>query len=378
MTTQAVERTIQDILRGCRTGDLQHAGLMTLIPLVLEDVGLSDDRFIPGNKVVIQNRSYGEVTVSVPNQTGMLQENVMILPAMAGMMTKQHAQNHSTIKSALLFPGKPRTIDTAACIQQTQGGHISHEENEIMILPWVLKELAHVVRDIKSYRKLWTGQEYRIKNHPDAKVVGIAEFNQQLGLPKDGHLERYLEKYEDDLNTFIGQFEIVPNMIGAIILMDGELVGIERAPNFNYWKSIWKALIRECYGGYALYLSRTKSKDTKSPPKTRVPLNTNSVSTLEGLEKALEKAEEKETAMVREILTKYIKGNNNEAEGKKYRFVVRPDDRFGDLSTEVIENDQFAGELVLEGRTRVHYASLFVKNAWSKMSTWNSASEFSF
>ena len=41
-----------------------------------------------------------------------------------------------------------------------------------------------------------------------------------------------------ELDEFVAEFECVPRQIGAIILVDDQVVGVERAPSHAYWQSV--------------------------------------------------------------------------------------------------------------------------------------------
>ena len=85
-------------------------------------------------------------------------------------------------------------------------------------------------------------------------------FNQEMGVPAAGHLEFFLKQFRKELDEFVAEFECVPRQIGAIILVDDQVVGIERAPSHAYWQSVWPCLIRECYGSLAIRVAQLKGE----------------------------------------------------------------------------------------------------------------------
>jgi len=95
----------------------------------------------------------------------------------------------------------------------------------------MLRETAHSLRkgaSSHSYDRLWPA---------------ISSMNQQLGIRNTaGHLEFFLQEFGKELDRFVAEFEIVPNQVGAIILINGRVAGVERAPNPEFWESIWQPL----------------------------------------------------------------------------------------------------------------------------------------
>ena len=172
--------TIAEILRGTEPRinpqngmvALQSVGFMQIIPLVSE---LTDDRFIAPDNAVISTHDYG--TLIVKNDSGKRGQvqDTMILPFGAGYVTQKAAQDHATPTVKMIKPKSGVTINTAACIQQNQGGTIPGANYPFTIIPWAIKEQALKTRKETSYSKLWEP---------------IGEFNKSLGLTTNGHLER--------------------------------------------------------------------------------------------------------------------------------------------------------------------------------------------
>ena len=106
------------------------------------------------------------------------------------------------------------------CVQQSQGGLIQRGAYRMLILPYALRERALEVRKNKNYNKLW-----------DA----ISAFNQEMGVSGEGNLVFFLKHFQKELDEFVAEFECVPRQIGAIILVDDQVVGVERAPSHAYW-----------------------------------------------------------------------------------------------------------------------------------------------
>jgi len=254
---------IQQLLKGTTAGRIQQVGYMPMIP-ILKNSEEQDERICDPTKILLGTQNYGSMDMENPT------DRIGILPFGSAIMTKQAAQNHATPKAKLLRSKSRDHVDYAACIQETQGGLINKGEHELSILPWCLKEHCLKSRNQREYSKLWPA---------------LREFNKSLGVRVTGHLEIYLQEFKDDLDTFIAQFEIVPGQVGAFILIDGHVMGIELTPNYQYFKAVWKPLIRESYGSLVLQYIKQFGKDAPVP-RTRLPLNTN-VHSLEDLQKEL-------------------------------------------------------------------------------------------
>lgn len=334
--------TISTILKGVTPGRLQSVGYMQVIPLISDIV---DDSISPPNTVSSATRDYGHLVVT--NRS----EKTTILPFGAGFVSDQSAQNHATTKAVVMKKGQIANIHDAACIQQSQGGYIRDGFHNMTILPWSVKEAAMVVKDQRSYQKLWPS---------------IAEFNKSVGLQNRGHLEDYLNKFKSELDTFISEFEVVPNQVGAIFLMNGYVMGIEKAPNYQYWKSIWKPLIRECYGSLAIQYRKAFGKNP-APPKTRVPLKSVNISSLQDIAKALDSARKKEETIAKGIVRKFVKD----------RFKVQMEGTSGSTTYRVksLSNKQFTGQITTNS-DRVVYASLVATSNWVKNQEYNEADDF--
>lgn len=311
--------TVDEILRGTGPGLAQSAGSMQMIPLLGED----DDTFAPP-EVEVGTTGYG--SVHLRNHS----DRPTLVPPGAGWVVAQKAQDHAIGGGALLRPGESRAINTAMCIQQSQGGYISAAKHALLILPAALRSKALSVRHVQDFRKLWES---------------IQELNRGFGIDQHGgHLEYFLRTFQKQLDEFVAEFELVPRQVGAVILVDGQVVGIERAPSAAYWKAVWGPLVRVCYGSLAVSAAR----ENKAPPVTRVPLRPQ-VGTLAGLRAELDRAqkEEQNTILARfqaERPTRLSAANGD-------------DDTMEGIALTTVASLRFAGQIATV-RGAVRYASL--------------------
>ena len=332
--------TIREILKGTTVGRMQSVGYLQVIPLLSD---FQEERFASPYEIEIETNKYGSMVFHNPT------DKLSIIPSHAGYVVKEKAQDHAMAHAGVVEKKKGRTYDTAMCIQQSQGGHITRGKHKLLILPFSLREAALAKRKQKNYNKLWGD---------------ISTFNANVGAQNHGHLEFFLKKFKTELNEFVAEFESVPKQVGAIILLDGEVIGVERTPSTSYWNAVWPALIRECYGSLAIEYQYWFG-EKKTLPKGRV-LMPESVETLPELRKALLDAEaateEMAKAKVRSLLEDPFKRQKEETVSR--------------LTIETLEHQQFTGQIIHE-EERILYASMIVREKWGRQKDWMEAKAFS-
>ena len=332
--------TLADVLHGCTPGRIQSVGYMQVIPLVSE---LSDNRFVSpveGDTEVFTT-SYGTLGFRNPSDC------LLIVPCHAGYVVKQAAQDHAMAHAAVVRSAGERSFNTAMCIQQSQGGYINRGSYRMLILPYALREQALEVRNTQKYDKLWGA---------------ISVFNQEMGVSAAGHLEFFLKHFRKELDEFVAEFECVPGQIGAIILVDDQVVGIERAPSHAYWQSVWPCLIRECYGSLAIRVAQLKGDQAAPASRTPLPDDIGSLDELETVVAEIARQEDERTkATVRELLDEPL--------------ALTQDETTEGLTVETIRPGRFAGQVIRDGE-RVVYASLPAARKWLANHKWQTAQPF--
>lgn len=331
---------IGDLLRGCTPHRMQSVGFMQVIPLTSD---LHDDRFVsPNQGARVSTSGYGNLQFENPV------EKPMIVPAHATYIVDQKAQNHAMPSAGLVKARAIKMYHEAMCVQQSQGGHISSGQHQMVILPFALRGTAYKVRKDVGFQKLWPA---------------ITEFNRANGITKSGgHLEYFFEQFKDQLDSFVAQFEPVPDQVGAIVLIGGKIVGIERTPSPAYFESIWSALIRECYGSMAI--TEARSGGVPPVPRTRVPLR--KVVSFSDLQVALQSAVDEEynrvSALVNSVTSVEVDRTVDETDGEMVR--------------EYLGDQPFLGSLVRDGE-KIVYASLVSTDQWRRNEDWHTATPFS-
>ncbi|NJL13223.1 MAG: hypothetical protein HC913_09640 [Microscillaceae bacterium] len=232
------------------------------------------------------------------------------------------------------------------CIQQSQPGFIKSGKYTFIILPFSLREAALSAREEKNYAKLWEP---------------IALFNAGLGLPKQGHLEYFYRQFEKELNQFVAEFECVPHQVGAIVLINGQVVGIERTPSPTYWHSVWEPLIRACYGALAIEFAQKNRNIQKNA--LREPLR-GTITHIEDLNQALQRAEAAEAEKVREI----VRGLLDKP------IQMKETNTKEDIKTYQLDAEGFTGQMAQDAG--IVYASIFARRQSLCEQIWNSQFEF--
>lgn len=331
--------TISEVLRGCEVGRMQSVGYMQVIPLISE---LEDPRFAVPSDLEIGTTSYGTMEFTNPTP------DIAIVPCHAGYVTKRAAQDHAMAHAGLLKSRETKRYNTAMCIQQTQGGLIPKERHKLLILPFQVREDALEHRNENSHSKLWNS---------------LTTLNEKTGVSGGGgHLVRFLDKFQRQLDQFVAEFECVPRQVGAIVLVDGEIAGIERAPSHRFWKDVWPALIRDCYGSLAMQVGLEKGEP--QPPSTRVPLRAK-IASLDDLEKALGEAEEEEDKRTKKLVRDLVDDE----------FQMEKEESVAGLNILTLRHKQFLGQVIKDDE-RIVYGSFIACKKWVKNAAWYRAPAF--
>jgi hypothetical protein len=219
-------------------GTVQVVDEMTVVPLIGEDRGRVAE---PLSLKFERTTSYGSMEYKNTDE-----ERVTIVPS--NMMVRgPGAQDHAMAGSGIIAAKKTVTFNNACCIESSQGGYLHNENNEYDILPIELRKklLPISMRNRESYDKLWPS---------------ITSWLHGVGVGSSAHLRYFYDKpeFKESLEIFSAEFEPVSGQIGAIILFQEKIVGIEIMPTMLHWDAYWKLLIRGCYGAELIRLQKLK------------------------------------------------------------------------------------------------------------------------
>lgn len=318
---------LSEILRGVRADRPQTVGLMQLIPLIGE---VTDERFAPVSTVEMKTSHYGTMVFKNTDDT----RDLTIIPQGGAFIVPQAAQDHTTTSVVIVKGKREVQVNNAACIQQSQGGTISAGKHSITFLPLPIREAALFKRAERGFDRLWTA---------------IGQFNRLFGLGSGGNLVEFTRQFDRQLAVFVAEFEPVEGQVGAIILINGKVVGIERTPNQEYWLSVWKAVVREGYGSLAILEARQATKP--QPMATRQAV-TGPARNLAEIRAALTNANTREGEAVAQVIR---------ALGAE-TFTTERDENNGEFIVETLTNPQYVGQIVTDRGTPV-YASLMATEA---------------
>lgn len=232
-------RELTEMLKGCRPvkdkdGNIivQSIMNMQIVCLTADPEFSLDTRFAnPLTSLVSSNSSYGQITFS----NNMNKE--VILPVQMAVLTKQSAQNHGMVKAGYVEPNASTTYHDAGCVQGGQTGYFRGTQ-EFRMIPVSMREmLFDAVGQTSGHGNIY----------PAIQKLG---HDTQSGT--GNYLNIYFEKYDKKLDQFIAHFERPKNLIGIIVLIDGEIVAIDKFPSFTYAEQVWDLMIRDCYGSLAI------------------------------------------------------------------------------------------------------------------------------
>lgn len=302
---------VNEILQGTAFGDVQSAGNMDVVPLVGEEFpSFADPDF------EVYNTRYGHVNVTN------VHEDPTIVPTGAGWIVKGMVQDHA-VASGCILEGTTSKNLAGYCIEQTQPGLIKKAmEKDMVILPLQVRTSALGGRNSKDYSHLWG---------PISRLASAIEGSRS----HPGNLKDYIDRNKKELDEFVAEFELIDRQVGAVILINDEVVGIERVPTCSYWEKIWEPLIRICYGSYALQHKK---------PRKRLVL---SAENLQDLLTQAETYRQSRHTLLQSFLSK----------AKKLKFKTARDSKQEPLT---LANNVMAGQAFVKNNSVV-YASL-VKN----------------
>jgi hypothetical protein len=334
---------VQELLKGMRPlkdedGNIvvQSINNMQIVCLTT-DAEYDIDKFAnPLALSVDTERSYGHLTIH--NEES---KPAIVLPQ-ATYLTKKAAQDHAMVKAGYVPSSSARDFDDACCVESTQGGYI-HKRDEVRgtVLPYYLREASLQVVGQDSYGKIWPS---------------IGSFNNSVsaGMSSRQHISDYFKKYDKKLEQFIAHFEKPKQCIGAIVLVAGEIVAIDKFPSFVYTDQVWDTLIRDCYGSIAI------TEEIKSVDQDK------RFTTLS--EKSKKKAGEPVGDYLRKILNKTKKSIEDDVKERieeifDVEFTKKIDSSKDGYKSEILESEGYIGQVISESGYN-HLVSIVKRSAF--------------
>jgi hypothetical protein len=241
-------RDFTELLKGCRPvkdrdGNIivQSIMNMQIVCLTTDKEYSLDERFAnPLTSLQAGNSSYGQI--SFANK----QNKEVIVPTQMAVMTKQSAQNHGMIKAGYIDKNANVVYHDAGCVQGGQTGYFRGTQ-EFRMIPVTMREmLFDSIGKEGGYSRIYPA---------------IQKLGQDTQSNAGNYLNVYFEKYDKKLEQFIAHFERPANLIGIIVLIDGEIVAVDKFPSYTYAEQVWDLMIRDCYGSLAI-ISELKRKSS--------------------------------------------------------------------------------------------------------------------
>lgn len=231
---------IRDLLKGYAVdrSSIQNVGIMTVIPLI------ADQEYTPIASLtdIYLNRDIEYNRLSFGNSS----DEIGILLQGYTIISKQKAQDR-TIPYPHLIKGKSRCDVPANCIQPGQCGHFDQTKlhsNDFKVLPPSLRALA------MQKSTFGTGET-------GALWDSLSSWVRDLNLREQG-LVSFYEKFAQQLDEFVASFEPVNKQLGAITILNKEIIAIDIVPKYDSWLQIFRPLIRDSYGAEACRLIQNK------------------------------------------------------------------------------------------------------------------------
>lgn len=242
---------LNELLKGCRLHKDAEGNIVVQSILNMQLVCLTTDdeysinKFANPMEVLGSNRTYGHLNLRNNESKD------MIVPAQIAVLTKQSAQNHGMVKAAYIKAKSASDFNDAGCVQGSQTGQIreSKSDQEIRFLPFGVREY------------IW--DKVNNDGHLDNIYAAIEKVGQETGANSGKYIDQYFKKFDKEIQEFIAHFERPSRTIGTIVLIDGEIIAIDKFPSFEYCEQVWDALIRDCYGAIAITQER-KGKRAES------------------------------------------------------------------------------------------------------------------
>lgn len=331
--------TIKEVLKGAKAGTMQSVGYMQMIPLLSD---IQDDRFTTPDKLYVSTSGYGSLNVRSD------EDKPTILPSSVAYMTKERSQDHMLPSAKIITKGK-RCYNMAACIESSQGGYMTEGQHKLSIAPYPMREgtFTKSALNDKNYGRFWKS---------------IEKLNRTMGSGTEGHLIYFFNKFKKQLDEFVAEFEPVPNQVGAIFLIDGNVVGIEKTPSTKFWNSMWRPIVRDCYGALAMMYA----KEVGASPMSRFPLDTKNINTIADLRLRLDKVNKKEERFVKDKIKNLI---------TKPLAIITTESAALSMDIMTVNNDQFVGQIIKDGE-KVVYTSFITKQKWNDNIDWHEADDF--
>lgn len=231
---------VGDLLTGMKFKIPQHVANMIVVPITSEkeNVDVSGEMILQ----IAKDSDYSRLTIeNIDNKP-------VIVPQGVRFTTKGKGQDRAILSSTVIEPKSEKEIKVG-CIAPSDSAHIRIGKRDFSFMPTKIRIPAIIKQHATSYEVLWKD---------------IEKYMKESGIPGRA-MEKFYEQFDKELQDFVAQFEPIGNQVGAVVLINNEVAGIEIYPNYLAWNNVWRMLIRDSYGADAVSLIREKKIVTYKP-----------------------------------------------------------------------------------------------------------------
>ena len=244
--------------------------------------------------------------------------------------TAGKGQDRTILSSDVIESEQEKTV-AVGCIQPSEGSHIDSGTEISGFIPASLRVPALEGKDDGHYNIIWDN---------------IREYLDEVGVESDSLRDLY-KQFQKELDEFVAQFENIDKQVGAVVLINNEVVGLELYPNYNSWRKVWRTLIRDSYGTDALKAIKKKTVITLRPN-----IDIDKVKNIDDIEK-----------QVKNINIHNIKFLADKIEPlMNSEFRIDSTQQSGDFTINTVSNKSFKGQFITKNDVVVHCSLLKVHN----------------
>lgn len=221
-----------DLFGTMRLGIPQSAGNMVVFPIIsdIEDTEISGEMIL----TISRDTDYSRLTIKN------IDEKPVIVPQGARFWGK--GQERTNLSASIIGPESEKTLQVG-CIEPSNAAHITIGAKDYSFIPARLRLPAIIKQNATNFQVLWKD---------------IESYLNSSGLREGRALHVFYDNFQKELEEFVAQFEPVEKQIGAVIIINNQIAGIEIYPNYLAWSKIWRLLLRDSYGADAIALIRKK------------------------------------------------------------------------------------------------------------------------
>jgi hypothetical protein len=239
---------VQDLIKGYQieSANIQYAGNMAVLPLTSPQE--LTDRIADTDLVaVVEGHGSRPTILEFFNSS----DKVGIVPQGSMVTSKQNVPDRIVPRGMILSPRGSGSVSAFYVRPESRVRTGLAGEPTLRILPPYLRALAitHTIEapDRQSHLRMCTD---------------LGSYFSHISIP--GPESAYRTMWAEE---FAAQFEPVTNQLGAIVLINNEVVAVDIMPTYRSWKLIWRTLIRDSYGADALRLGTRQLHITMNPSR---------------------------------------------------------------------------------------------------------------